>query len=78
MEVDTWAAIFAPPGVTNALANTLHEAIKKSLDSQEVKERFAAISQEPSVMTREELSTRIARDSAIFRTVIERSNIRME
>ena len=76
LEMDTWVAVFGPPGMPPALVGQLNDAMAKAMDHNEVREKFAAMEFEPLYLTPEQLAERIKKDSATFKEVIERVNLK--
>lgn len=75
---EIWFALFAPPNTPSDVVTRLHDEIKKIMDLPETKERFASFSVSPQTSTPEELKGMVARDSEMWKQVIQDANITVE
>jgi tripartite-type tricarboxylate transporter receptor subunit TctC len=70
VEVDTRYGIIAPAATPGATINRLQAAIVKALGTSEVRERYHALSLEPSGSTPQEFAAYLRDDIAKWRKVI--------
>jgi tripartite-type tricarboxylate transporter receptor subunit TctC len=74
----TWSGVIGPAGIPRPILDKLNAAINRAIASPVFKERFAAIGDEPAGGTPEEFAAVIARDSAKWREVVQRSGARID
>jgi tripartite-type tricarboxylate transporter receptor subunit TctC len=78
VDASNWTALFAPKGTPEAIVNKINADVVKALEAADVKERFASGGVEVIPSTPAELSERMKRELAIFRTVIAKSGMQPE
>ncbi len=76
LEMETWAALFGPPGMPVGTASRLNEVVTKSLESADIREKFTGMEYEFIFHTPEQLADRIKRESATVKEVIEKANLK--
>ena len=73
----TWSGVIGPAGIPRPIVDKLNAAINRAINTPAFKERFAAIGDEPAGGTPEEFAATIAKDSAKWKEVVERSGARL-
>jgi tripartite-type tricarboxylate transporter receptor subunit TctC len=76
-EVTTWTGVVGPAGMPREIVMTLNAAINKAIQSPAFKERFGRIGDEPAVGSPEDFAATLAKDSAKWKDVIQRSGARI-
>jgi tripartite-type tricarboxylate transporter receptor subunit TctC len=74
----TWSGVIGPAGIPRPIVDKLNAAINRAINSPAFKERFAAIGDEPAGGTPEEFAETIAKDSAKWKEVVQRSGARLD
>ena len=74
----TWSGVIGPAGIPRPILDKLNAAINRAINSPAFKERFAVIGDEPAGGTPEEFAATIAKDSAKWREVVQRSGARID
>ena len=74
----TWSGVIGPAGIPRPIVDKLNAAINRAIQSPTFKERFAAIGDEPAGGTPEEFAETIAKDSAKWKEVVQRSGARLD
>ena len=74
----TWSGVIGPAGIPRPIVAKLNAAINRAIASPAFKERFAAIGDEPAGGTPEEFAETIAKDSAKWREVVQRSGAKLD
>ena len=77
LEADSWNGLFAPAGTPPAIINRLAEATIAILKTQDIKERFAAISATPVGSTPEEFSKYVKAEIAKWGMVAKQANVQV-
>jgi tripartite-type tricarboxylate transporter receptor subunit TctC len=77
-EAGTWSGVIAPAGTPRAIVDKLNAAINRAIASPAFVERFAQIGDEPAGGTPEEFAELIAKDSAKWKSVVERSGAKLD
>ena len=77
-EVTTWTGVLGPAGMPRDIVMKLNVAINKAIQSPAFKERFGKIGDEPANGPPEEFAATIARDSAKWKNVVERSGAKLD
>ena len=77
LEADSWNGLFAPAGTPPAIINRLAEATLAILKTQDIKERFAAISATPVGSTPEEFSKYVKAEIAKWGMVAKQANVQV-
>ena len=73
-----WTALMAPKGTPQPILDKLHADVLKVLAMADVKERLAAGSASPIPTTPAELAAIFARESAAFKAIIQKADIKAE
>ena len=74
----TWSGVIGPAGIPRPIVDKLNAAINRAIQSASFKERFAVIGDEPAGGTPEEFAETIAKDSAKWKEVVQRSGARLD
>jgi tripartite-type tricarboxylate transporter receptor subunit TctC len=74
----TWTGLVGPAGMPVPIVEKLNAALNKAVQSDAFKTRFAAIGDEPAGGTPQEFADTIARDSAKWKSVVERAGVKFE
>jgi tripartite-type tricarboxylate transporter receptor subunit TctC len=77
-EVYEWNAVFAPAGTPAPVVAKLSEAIAKALQSQEVRDRVAALGGEIAALGPAETARFIREQTELWGRVVRAANIRPE
>ncbi|HZP75798.1 MAG TPA: tripartite tricarboxylate transporter substrate binding protein [Pseudolabrys sp.] len=77
-EASTWSGVIAPAGVPRPIVDKLNAAINKAIHSEIFTAKFALIGDEPAGGSPEEFAATIAKDSAKWADVIQRSGARLD
>jgi len=77
-ESDNWYAMFFPKNTPRPIVDRMHSAIKKALDSAEVKTFMAREALETIASSPEELTAKFKSDSARYAKVIKAANIAVQ
>ena len=77
IEADSWNGLFAPAGTPPAIINRLAEATIKVLQTQEIKERFAAISATPVGSSPAEFSKYVRDEVQKWSKVAKEANVQL-
>jgi len=75
--VETWIAMFAPPGTPKAIVDTLHREMNRITNLPEVRSRLGELSYEPVVETQEQFSRRIVADTARWAKTVKDANFQV-
>jgi len=78
VNVSNWTCLMAPKGTPQAIIDKLHDEVVRILAMPDIKERFAAGGATTVPTTAAELDARITRETAAFRTIVEKANIHVE
>jgi tripartite-type tricarboxylate transporter receptor subunit TctC len=74
----TWSGVIGPARMPRPIVDKLNAAINRAIASPTFRARFAAIGDEPAGGTPEEFAETIAKDSAKWKAVVERSGARLD
>jgi tripartite-type tricarboxylate transporter receptor subunit TctC len=74
----TWSGVIGPAHMRRAIVDKLNAAINRAIRSPLFRERFAAMGDEPAGGTPEDFAETIAKDSAKWKDVVERSGARLD
>jgi tripartite-type tricarboxylate transporter receptor subunit TctC len=75
--VETWVAMFAPPGTPKAIVDLLHAEVNKITASPEVRARLADMSYDPIIESQEQFSKRILADTARWGKTVKDSKFQV-
>jgi tripartite-type tricarboxylate transporter receptor subunit TctC len=78
VDVSNWTCLMAPAGTPPAVIDRIHTEVVRILDMPDIKERFAAGGAVTIPTTAAELAARIKRETAAFKTVVDKANIHVE
>ena len=78
VDVSNWTALFAPAGTPQPIVDKLHQAVTEILGSPDIQQRFAAGGSTVLPTTAAELDARIKRETAAFKTIVDKANIHVE
>src|SRR5215213_4509805 len=74
----TWSGVIGPAGIPRPILDKLNAAINRAIASPAFQERFAAIGDEPGGGTPEDFAQVIAKDSAKWKEVVQRSGAKFD
>src|SRR5262245_51079038 len=74
----TWSGVIGPAHMPRPIVDKLNAAINRAIRSPLFRERFAAMGDEPAGGTPEDFAETIAKDSAKWKSVVERSGARLD
>jgi tripartite-type tricarboxylate transporter receptor subunit TctC len=74
----TWTGLVGPAGLPQPIVDKLNAALNKAIQAPAFKTRFAAIGDEPAGGTPQQFADTIARDSAKWKDVVERSGAKLD
>jgi tripartite-type tricarboxylate transporter receptor subunit TctC len=74
----TWTSLVGPAGLPQPIVEKLNAAVNRAIRSEGFKTRFSAIGDEPAGGTPQDLADTIARDSAKWKSVVERSGAKLD
>jgi tripartite-type tricarboxylate transporter receptor subunit TctC len=77
-ESDTYFGLFAPAGTPSAITTRINAEVNRILQSNELRERFAAVGAEPVGGTPDGFARVIAREREKFAAVIKRAGVKAE
>jgi tripartite-type tricarboxylate transporter receptor subunit TctC len=75
--VETWVAMFAPPGTPKAIVDLLHAEVNKITASPDVRARLADMSYDPIIESQEQFSKRILADTARWGKTVKDSKFQV-
>jgi tripartite-type tricarboxylate transporter receptor subunit TctC len=76
VDASNWTALFAPKGTPQAIIDKLNAEVVKILNVPDVKARFAGGGVETIPSSAAELDARVKQDTARFKVIVEKANIR--
>ena len=74
----TWSGVIGPAGLPPPIVEKLNAAINRAIQTQAFKDRFGSIGDEPAGGTPEDFAQTIAKDSAKWKEVVERANVKLD
>ena len=74
----TWSGIVGPAGLPRPVVEKLNAAINRAIQSEAFKARFGTIGDEPAGGTPEDFAQTIAKDSAKWKDVVDRSGAKLD
>jgi len=74
----TWTSLVGPAGLPKDIVDKLNAAVNRAIQSEGFKTRFAAIGDEAAGGTPQDLADTIAKDSAKWKGVVERSGAKLD
>jgi tripartite-type tricarboxylate transporter receptor subunit TctC len=78
VDISNWTCLMAPAGTPQAIIDKIRTEVVRILDIPDIKERFAAGGAVTIPTTAAELDARVKRDTAAFKTIVEKANIKVE
>lgn len=78
VDASNWVGLFAPKGVPADIQARLYAEVKKTLEQQDVKKRFADAGAEIGGMPPADFAARIRNDAARYTEVVKKGGIRVE
>ena len=75
--VETWVAMFAPPGTPKAIVDLLHAEVNKITASPDVRARLADLSYDPIIESQDQFSKRIVADTARWAKTVKDSKFQV-
>lgn len=78
VDVSNWTLLMAPKGTPQAIVDKLHEEVVRILAMPDIQERFSAGGAVTVPTSAAELEARIKRDTAVFKTIVDKANIHVE
>jgi tripartite-type tricarboxylate transporter receptor subunit TctC len=78
VDVSNWTALMAPAGTPQPIIDKLHDAVVEILKMPEIQQRFSAGGAVTVPTTAAELEARIKRETAAFKTIVDKANIHVE
>jgi tripartite-type tricarboxylate transporter receptor subunit TctC len=77
-EAAAWIGYAAPAGTPREITLRLSSEIQKALQSDDMKERFAALGMDPQASTPDEMASFLRREQERYATIIRNANIKVE
>ena len=74
----TWSGVIGPAGLPRPIVEKLNEAVNRAIKTKVFLDRFGSIGDEPAGGTPEEFAQTIAKDSAKWKEVVERANVKLD
>jgi tripartite-type tricarboxylate transporter receptor subunit TctC len=74
----TWSGVIGPAGLPRPIVDRLNAAVNRAIKTAAFVERFGAIGDEPAGGTPEDFAQTIAKDSAKWKDVVERSGAKLD
>jgi tripartite-type tricarboxylate transporter receptor subunit TctC len=74
----TWTSLVGPAGLPKDIVDKLNAAVNRAIRSEGFRTRFSAIGDEPAGGTPQDLTETIARDSAKWKSVVERAGVKLD
>ena len=78
MDITIWFGLFVPAGTPMPIVQRLHQEVVRILALPDVRERFATLGVDPSGMSPEDFTRRVAEDIARWTRVAKQSNIKAD
>jgi tripartite-type tricarboxylate transporter receptor subunit TctC len=78
VDVSNWTCLMAPAGTPQPVIDRVRSEVVRILEMPDIKERFAAGGAVTVPTTAAELDARIKRETAAFKKVVEKANIKVE
>lgn len=75
--VETWVAMFAPPGTPKAIVDLLHSEVNKITASPDLRARLADLSYDPIIESQDQFSKRIVADTARWAKTVKDSKFQV-
>ena len=78
VDVSNWTCLMAPAGTPQPVIDRVRSEVVRILEMPDIKERFAAGGAVTVPTTAAELDARIRRETAAFKTIVDKANIKVE
>jgi tripartite-type tricarboxylate transporter receptor subunit TctC len=78
VDISNWTCLMAPAGTPQPVIDKIRAEVVRILEMPDIKERFAAGGAVTVPTTAAELDARIKRETAAFKTVVEKASIKVE
>ncbi|HLH86965.1 MAG TPA: tripartite tricarboxylate transporter substrate binding protein [Xanthobacteraceae bacterium] len=78
VDASNWTALLAPAGTPQPIIDKLHQAVVDILAMPDIQQRFAAGGATVVPTSAAELDARIRRETAAFKTIVDKANIHVE
>jgi tripartite-type tricarboxylate transporter receptor subunit TctC len=78
VDISNWTCLMAPAGTPQPIIDKIRAEVVRILDLPDIKERFAAGGAVTIPTTAAELDERIKRETAAFKTIVEKANIHVD
>src|SRR5262245_26112595 len=78
VDVSNWTSLMAPAGTPQPIIDRLRTEVVRILEMPDIKERFAAGGAVTVPTTAAELDARIKRETAAFKTIVDKANIHVD
>jgi tripartite-type tricarboxylate transporter receptor subunit TctC len=78
IDLSNWTALFAPKGTPQPILDKLHDKVVAILGEPEIQSRFATGGVTTIPSTSAALDARVKRELAVYRTIIEKANVRVD
>lgn len=78
MDITIWMGLFVPTGTPTAIVTRLHQELVRVLALPDVRERMAGLGVDPSGMSPEDFTKRVAADIARWTRVAREANVKAE
>lgn len=77
-DLSSWVALLSPKNTPKEIVDKMAAEIAIILEDDAVKEKFTAAGFVPKASTPKELSELISKDSAVYKQIIEKNNVKLE
>ena len=74
----TWSGVIGPAGMPRPIVDKINAAINRAIQTPAFKARFGSIGDEPAGGTPQDFADTIAKDSAKWKDVVERSGAKLD
>jgi tripartite-type tricarboxylate transporter receptor subunit TctC len=74
----TWSGVIGPAGLPRPIVEKLNAAVNSAIKTKAFVDRFGSIGDEPAGGSPEDFAATIAKDSAQWKGVVERANVKLE
>jgi tripartite-type tricarboxylate transporter receptor subunit TctC len=78
VDVSNWTLLMAPAGTPQPILDKIHDTVVEILGMPDIKERLSAGGAVTVPTTAAELTARIVRETATYKTIVEKANIHVE
>ena len=74
----TWSGVIGPAGLPRPIVDKLNAAVNSAIKTKAFVDRFGSIGDEPAGGTPQDFAATIAKDSAQWKGVVERANVKLD